>query len=55
LPSGRDCLESGAIIAGALRREREYDFSKAVRGRFFRPGAVLVPPLSRKDDPVAKR
>ena len=33
----------------------EYDFSKAERGRFFRPGAVLVVPPSRKDEPVAKR
>jgi hypothetical protein len=33
----------------------EYDFSEAERGRFFRPGAVLVPPPSRKDEPVAKR
>jgi len=23
----------------------EYDFSKAERGRFFRPGAVLAPPV----------
>jgi hypothetical protein len=22
----------------------EYDFSKAERGRFFRPGAILIPP-----------
>jgi hypothetical protein len=33
----------------------EYDFSKAERGRFFRPGAALVPPAARKDQPVAKR
>jgi hypothetical protein len=30
----------------------EYDFSQAERGRFFRPGAVLVPPRSAQpDDP----
>ncbi len=24
---------------------KEYDFSKAERGRFYRPGALLVPPV----------
>jgi hypothetical protein len=23
----------------------EYDFSKAERGKFYRPGAVLIPPV----------
>lgn len=25
--------------------KKEYDFSKAERGKFFRPGAELVPPI----------
>ena len=25
--------------------KKEYDFTGAERGRFFRPGAVLVPPV----------
>ena len=29
----------------------EYDFSKAERGRFFRPGAKLVLPSPRKQAP----
>jgi hypothetical protein len=33
----------------------EYDFSKALRGRFFRAGAALVPPNSRKDNGLVKR
>ena len=28
----------------------EYDFSKAERGRFFRPDAVLVPPEHQKEE-----
>ena len=32
----------------------EYDFSKAERGRFFRPGAVLVPPKHQDKDPLPK-
>lgn len=28
----------------------EYDLSKAERGRFFRPGAVLVPPMHQDKD-----
>jgi hypothetical protein len=28
----------------------EYDFSKAERGRFFRPDAVLVPPKHQEKD-----
>jgi hypothetical protein len=33
----------------------EYDFSKAERGRFSRPDAVLVPPAPLQDEAVAKR
>jgi hypothetical protein len=29
----------------AAAMKREYDFADAVRGKFFRPGAVLVPPV----------
>jgi hypothetical protein len=32
----------------------EYDFSKAQRGRFFRAGAVLVPPKHQKSDVLLK-
>jgi hypothetical protein len=32
----------------------EYDFSKAERGRFFRPGAVLVPPMHQDKDTLPK-
>jgi hypothetical protein len=32
----------------------EYDFSKAERGRFFRSGAVLVPPMHQDKDTLPK-
>lgn len=28
----------------------EYDFSNAVRGKFFRPGAALLPPVHLEPD-----
>ena len=31
----------------------EYDFSKAERGRFFRPDAVLAPPVPLDPDVLA--
>ena len=31
----------------------EYDFSKAERGRFYRPDAVLVPPVHLDPDVLA--
>jgi len=31
----------------------EYDFSKAERGKFYRPGAVLVPPVHLDPEVVA--
>ncbi len=31
----------------------EYDFSKAERGRFYRPDAVLVPPVHLEPDVLA--
>jgi hypothetical protein len=31
----------------------EYDFSKAERGRFFRPGSVLAPPVHLDADVLA--
>jgi len=30
--------------------KREYDFSKAVRGKFYRPGATLQLPVYLDDD-----
>jgi hypothetical protein len=33
----------------------EYDFSKADRGRFFRPGAKLVPPPKPTPEPALSR
>ena len=32
----------------------EYDFSNAERGRFFRAGAMLVPPKHQKSDVLPK-
>jgi hypothetical protein len=32
----------------------EYDFSKAERGRFFRPDAMLVPPKHEEKDTLPK-
>jgi hypothetical protein len=40
-----------ARIAGAGAMKDEYDFSKAERGRFYRPHAVLVPPPQRSEYP----
>ena len=31
----------------------EYDFSKGERGKFYRPGASLVPPVHLEDDVLA--
>jgi hypothetical protein len=31
----------------------EYDFSKAERGRFYRPDAVLVPPVHLEPEVLA--
>jgi hypothetical protein len=31
----------------------DYDFSNAARGRFYRPGAVLVPPVHLDPDVLA--
>jgi hypothetical protein len=31
----------------------EYDFSKAQRGRFYRPGAVLAPPVHLEPEVLA--
>jgi hypothetical protein len=31
----------------------EYDFSKSQRGRFYRPGAVLAPPVHLDPDVLA--
>jgi hypothetical protein len=31
----------------------EYDFSKAERGRFYRPNAVLIPPVHLDPEVVA--
>jgi hypothetical protein len=42
----------GCTIFGRVKDE--YDFSKAERGRFFRPGAVLVPPKRQDKDPLPK-
>jgi len=31
----------------------EYDFSKAERGRFYRPGAIMAPPVHLDPDVLA--
>ncbi len=33
--------------------KKEYDFSKAERGRFYRPGAMLAPPIHLDPDVLA--
>lgn len=33
--------------------KKEYDFSKAERGRFYRPGAMLAPPVHLDPDVLA--
>jgi hypothetical protein len=37
----------------ATDMKREYDFSNAVRGKFFRKDAVLVPPIHLAPDVLA--
>jgi hypothetical protein len=33
--------------------KKEYDFAKAERGKFYRPGARLIPPIHLESDVLA--
>jgi uncharacterized DUF497 family protein len=48
-----DAKRSPPISRGHAAMKDEYDFSKAERGRFYRPEAVLTPPVHLDPDVLA--